>query len=80
MLLAWCSPADNSSAPVKSRALPVKGEIAAVSVGIVAGALLDLKYDEDSRASVDMNVVARARVAYRATREPPRANPSRATK
>ncbi|MCA1815918.1 MAG: ribonuclease PH [Acidobacteria bacterium] len=37
---------------------PVKGEIAAVSVGIVGGvALLDLKYDEDSRAGVDMNVV-----------------------
>ncbi|HEX8141186.1 MAG TPA: ribonuclease PH [Pyrinomonadaceae bacterium] len=33
-------------------------EVAAVSVGIVKGApLLDLKYDEDSRAEVDMNVV-----------------------
>jgi ribonuclease PH len=32
--------------------------VAAVSVGLVAGAaLLDLKYDEDSRAEVDMNVV-----------------------
>ena len=39
-------------------AVPVRGEVAAVSVGIVAGAaLLDLKYDEDSRAEVDMNVV-----------------------
>ena len=39
-------------------AVPVSGEVAAVSVGIVAGAaLLDLKYDEDSRAAVDMNVV-----------------------
>ncbi|MBC7932207.1 MAG: ribonuclease PH [Rubrivivax sp.] len=38
--------------------LPFTGEVAAVSVGIVAGtALLDLKYDEDSRAEVDMNVV-----------------------
>jgi ribonuclease PH len=37
---------------------PVKGQIAAVSVGIVDGTpLLDLKYDEDSRAGVDMNVV-----------------------
>jgi len=37
---------------------PVSGEMAAVSVGIVGGAaLLDLKYDEDSRAGVDMNVV-----------------------
>ncbi|HYN84321.1 MAG TPA: ribonuclease PH [Pyrinomonadaceae bacterium] len=34
------------------------GEVAAVSVGLVGGvALLDLKYDEDSRAEVDMNVV-----------------------
>ena len=37
---------------------PLRGEIAAVSVGVVAGTpLLDLKYDEDSRAGVDMNVV-----------------------
>ena len=37
---------------------PFKGEVAAVSVGIVDGTpLLDLKYDEDSRAAVDMNVV-----------------------
>lgn len=33
-------------------------QVAAVSVGIVDGTpLLDLKYDEDSRAEVDMNVV-----------------------
>src|SRR5215203_1698487 len=37
---------------------PVTGEVAAVSVGVVASTpLLDLKYDEDSRAAVDMNVV-----------------------
>ena len=37
---------------------PIVAEVAAVSVGIVDGvALLDLKYDEDSRAEVDMNVV-----------------------
>lgn len=37
---------------------PVKLEVAAVSVGIVKQApLLDLKYDEDSRAEVDMNIV-----------------------
>jgi len=37
---------------------PVISEVAAVSVGIVDGiALLDLKYDEDSRAEVDMNVI-----------------------
>lgn len=34
------------------------GEVAAVSVGIVGGqSLLDLKYDEDSKAETDMNVV-----------------------
>jgi ribonuclease PH len=33
-------------------------QVAAISVGIVGGGpLLDLKYDEDSRAEVDMNVV-----------------------
>ena len=37
---------------------PLTGEVAAISVGIVEGTpLLDLKYDEDSRAAVDMNVV-----------------------
>ena len=37
---------------------PIVSEVAAISVGIVDGtALLDLKYDEDSRAEVDMNVV-----------------------
>ena len=37
---------------------PVIAEVAAVSVGIVDGTpLLDLKYDEDSRAQVDMNIV-----------------------
>jgi ribonuclease PH len=37
---------------------PLTGEVAAVSVGIVEGnPLLDLKYDEDSRAEVDMNIV-----------------------
>ena len=37
---------------------PIVAEVAAVSVGIVDGVpLLDLKYDEDSRAEVDLNVV-----------------------
>jgi ribonuclease PH len=37
---------------------PLTGEVAAVSVGIVDETpLLDLKYDEDSRAEVDMNVI-----------------------
>jgi ribonuclease PH len=34
------------------------GEVAAISVGIVGNVpMLDLKYDEDSRAEVDMNVI-----------------------
>jgi ribonuclease PH len=38
---------------------PVKRHVAAVSVGIVNGAVcLDLDYGEDSKAEVDMNVVA----------------------
>jgi len=38
--------------------LPIRNFLAAVSVGIVKGIpLLDLCYEEDSRASVDMNVV-----------------------
>jgi ribonuclease PH len=37
---------------------PIVSEVAAISVGVVSGTpLLDLKYDEDSRAEVDMNVV-----------------------
>jgi ribonuclease PH len=36
----------------------IRDAVAAVSVGIVGGeALLDLDYDEDSRADVDMNIV-----------------------
>jgi ribonuclease PH len=37
---------------------PLMDSVAAVSVGLVEGGpLLDLKYDEDSAADVDMNVV-----------------------
>jgi len=40
------------------RKLPLTGTVAAVSVGVVDGrVLLDLAYEEDSRAEVDMNVV-----------------------
>jgi ribonuclease PH len=40
---------------------PLKQLVAATSVGIVNGAaLLDLCYEEDSQAEVDMNVVMRA--------------------
>jgi ribonuclease PH len=38
--------------------IPIKDFVAAVSVGIVNGVLmLDLAYEEDSRAEVDMNVI-----------------------
>lgn len=38
--------------------VPIKGLVAAISVGKVDGkVLLDLNYEEDSRAEVDMNVV-----------------------
>ncbi|HSN11655.1 MAG TPA: ribonuclease PH [Propionibacteriaceae bacterium] len=38
---------------------PLRGSVAAVSVGIVGGAeMLDLAYEEDSAADVDLNVVA----------------------
>jgi ribonuclease PH len=40
------------------RAIPLSDYVAAISVGIVDGeALLDLAYEDDSRAQVDMNVV-----------------------
>jgi ribonuclease PH len=40
------------------KSLPLLDSVAATSVGIVDGvALLDLAYEEDSRAEVDMNVV-----------------------
>ena len=39
--------------------LPLSGQVAAVSMGVVDGCeLLDLDYREDSRAEVDMNLVA----------------------
>src|SRR5215510_1497789 len=42
----------------KIKTSPIITEVAAISVGIVDGTpLLDLKYDEDSRAEVDMNIV-----------------------
>jgi ribonuclease PH len=53
---------------VKRRAIgasPLHGQVAAVSVGIVAGAaVLDLDYDEDSQAETDMNVVMNNGGAY----------------
>lgn len=39
--------------------IPIERHLAAISVGVVDGApLLDLCYEEDSRAAVDMNVIA----------------------
>lgn len=43
--------------PKDARKWPLAGQIAATSVGVVGGHyLLDLAYEEDSRAEVDMNV------------------------
>jgi ribonuclease PH len=43
----------------KLNASPIISEVAAVSVGIVEGTpVLDLKYEEDSNADVDMNIVS----------------------
>jgi ribonuclease PH len=40
------------------RAIPITDYVAATSVGIVGGMpLLDLAYEEDSKADVDMNIV-----------------------
>jgi ribonuclease PH len=51
--------------PKKVAAWPLQGQIAATSVGIVAGrAMLDLAYDEDSHAEVDMNVFMTDRGAF----------------
>ena len=42
----------------KLKASPIISEVAAISVGMVEGVpLLDLKYEEDSTAEVDMNIV-----------------------
>lgn len=47
---------------LRAGSLPVFDAIAAVSVGVVDGReMLDLNYQEDSRASVDMNVVMTGR-------------------
>ena len=58
---AWVALADAIDGLIKSGKLsasPLKGSVAAISVGIVGErALLDLNYEEDSRAAVDMNFV-----------------------
>jgi ribonuclease PH len=51
--------------PSDSMEFPLCDAVAAVSVGIVAGQpLLDLDYEEDSAAAVDMNVVMTGRGRY----------------
>jgi len=43
-------------------AWPVRDQVAAISVGVVGGRpLLDLAYEEDSRAAVDLNLIGTAR-------------------
>ena len=58
---AYVALADAVTALVKRRDLaasPLHGQVAAVSVGIVAGVpVIDLDYAEDSEAETDMNVV-----------------------
>ena len=45
--------------------LPITGYVSAISVGIIEeGPVLDLCYEEDSRAIVDMNVVMNDRGEY----------------
>ncbi|HSD53880.1 MAG TPA: ribonuclease PH [Burkholderiales bacterium] len=60
---AYVALADAVSALIARRALdasPLHGQVAAVSVGIVAGQpVVDLDYAEDSTAETDMNVVMR---------------------
>ena len=44
---------------LKIRPFPIKNYLGAVSLGIVGGQmLLDLNYDEDSKAQVDMNLIS----------------------
>jgi ribonuclease PH len=61
---AWVALADALAqwrAAGKIASIPLTGQVAATSVGIVDGELLlDLDYAEDSRAEVDMNVVCDA--------------------
>lgn len=58
---AWVALADAVAgllAEGKITQSPLKDSVAAISVGIVSGtAVLDLNYDEDSGADVDMNIV-----------------------
>lgn len=56
--VALCLAVDKLIRDQKLAASPINDYLAAVSVGVVNGRVcLDLHYDEDSRAKVDMNVV-----------------------
>jgi ribonuclease PH len=56
--VALCLALDKLKKQGEFASIPVNNYIAAVSVGVVNDdVLLDLTYDEDSRAEVDMNVV-----------------------
>jgi ribonuclease PH len=57
---AWVALADACAKLVRDKGIadPLHGQVAAISVGIVAGrSVLDLDYVEDSSAETDMNVV-----------------------
>ena len=59
--VALCEALEKLRARGDLKSLPLRDFVAATSVGIVDGeAVLDLEYAEDSRAEVDMNVVATA--------------------
>lgn len=56
--VALCDAVDLLLEQRKIKRNPIHGQIAAISVGIVAGdVVLDLDYEEDSAAETDMNVV-----------------------
>lgn len=56
--VALCQAMDRLVREAALPSLPLRGQVAAVSVGIVDGMpLLDLCYEEDFRAEVDLNVV-----------------------
>ena len=55
------------------RTIPLSDYVAAISVGIVGGEpLLDLAYEDDSRADVDMNIVKTGDGRFIEVQGPPR--------
>ncbi len=63
--IALCDAVSDARAKMTLLVNPVKDYLAAISVGVVAGApVLDLCYAEDSRAHVDMNVVRTGRGGF----------------